>query len=235
MSGSRIPAAWLLVVCGTFCPAASSFTFIEPRPKIQQRISLAPSSSSSAACFPRLYQGKSDSDEHKAEINKKGSGSQRRPQQQQRTSFLTDRIQNADPLEIRLDATLASVYVLCRFLIFDLTTGAKDHPGWEFKDVLWLLQTFSSAILLATLWTGAGLLTRIFEGGNSYEVRVWNIIATVVVAAPIWLLMEIQFGWPPAGLLFAEGTDDLVTLVSTGSVGLCSVMLLGKYFTSGWR
>jgi hypothetical protein len=85
------------------------------------------------------------------------------------------------------------------------------------------------------LWTGAGLLTRIFEGGNSYEVRVWNIIATVVVAAPIWLLMEIQFGWPPAGLLFAEGTDDLVTLVSTGSVGLCSVMLLGKYFTSGWR
>lgn len=174
-----------------------------------------------------LHQSRRSDDE--SEVDNKSQS-----RHEQSTSFLTDRIQHADPLEIRLDATLASIYVLCRFLIFDITTGAKDHPGWEFKDVLWLLQTSSSAILLATFWTGAGLLTRIFEDG-SYEVNVLKVLGTVVLAAPIWLLLEIQFGWPPAGLLYAEGANDLVTLVLTGSVGLCSVMLLGKYLTSGWR
>lgn len=177
--------------------------------------------------FSSLYQSQHDDD-----VGEADNKSQSSPEQ--RTSFLTDRIQNADPLEIRLDATLASIYVLCRFLIFDVTTGAKDHPGWEFKDVLWLLQTSSSAILLATLWTGAGLLTRIFEDG-SYEVNALKVVATVILAAPIWLLLEIQFGWPPAGLLYAEGANDMITLVLTGSAGLCSVMLLGKYLTSGWR
>ena len=177
--------------------------------------------------FSLLHQSRRNDDEGEVDNESKS-----RPEQS--TSFLTDRIQNADPLEIRLDATLASIYVLCRFLIFDITTGAKDHPGWEFKDVLWLLQTSSSAILLAALWTGAGLITRIFEDG-SYEVNILKVLGTVVLAAPIWLLLEIQFGWPPAGLLYAEGADDVITLVLTGSVGLCSVMLLGKYLTSGWR
>lgn len=177
-----------------------------------------------------LHQTKNNDDEDGV-ANKSQS---RDPRHEQSKSFLTDRIQNADPLEIRLDATLASIYVLCRFLIYDITTGAKDHPGWEFKDVLWLLQTSSSAILLAALWTGAGLITRIFEDG-SYELNILKVLGTVVLAAPIWLVLEIQFGWPPAGLLYAEGADDMIPLVLTGSVGLCSVMLLGKYLTSGWR
>ena len=153
---------------------------------------------------------------------------------QQRTYFLSDRIQNADPLEIRLDATLASIYVFCRFLIFDITTGAKDHPGWELKDVIWLLQTTSSAIVLATLWTGAGLLTGMFED-TRYEVNVQKVISTAAIAAPIWLALEVKFGWPPAGILYAADSNDLLTLVLTGSVGLCTVMLLNKYLTSGWR
>jgi len=152
----------------------------------------------------------------------------------QRTSFLSDRIQNADPLEVRLDATLASIYVFCRFLIFDVTTGAKDHPGWELKDVIWLLQTTSSAIVLATLWTGVGLLTRMFED-TRYKADVQKVIGTTVLSAPIWLALEVQFGWPPAGILYAEGSDDLLTLILTGSVGLCTIMLLNKYLTSGWR
>ena len=178
--------------------------------------------------FSPLHRSRNNDDEGEIGSNKSQSTNE------QNTSFLADRIQNADPLEIRLDATLASIYGFCRFLIFDITTGAKDHPGWEFKDVLWLLQTSSSAILLAALWTGAGLITRIFEDG-SYEVNILKVLGTVVLAAPIWLLLEIQFGWPPAGLLYAEGADDVITLVLTGSVGLCSVMLLGKYLTSGWR
>lgn len=188
---------------------------------------IAPGVYGQSCSFSSLHQSRRSDDE--SEVDTK---SQSRPEQS--TSFLTDRIQNADPLEIRLDATLASIYALCRFLIFDVTTGAKDHPGWEFKDVLWLLQTSSSAILLAALWTGAGLITRIFEDG-SYEVNILKVLGTVVLAGPFWLLLEIQLGWPPAGLLYAEGADDVITLVLTGSVGLCSVMLLGKYLTSGWR
>lgn len=148
-------------------------------------------------------------------------------------SFLASRLEYVDPLEIRLDATLAAIYVLCRFLIFDITTGAKDRPGWELHDVIMLLQTFSSAIALAVLWTGAGVLTRNFEDGSS-ELNVRKVVWTAALSAPIWVLLEIHIGWPPAGILYASG-EDLVTLVTTSSIGLCSIMLLGKYFTSGWR
>ena len=34
-------------------------------------------------------------------------------------------VQNSNWLETRLDATLASIHGLCRFLIFDFTTGTK--------------------------------------------------------------------------------------------------------------
>ena len=214
----------------TKTPSASiSKQFVVARPTphscTQPQLLTAPVEHISTNQFSWLRQSRRSDDEGEVDNESRS---------RQSTSFLTDRIQNADPLEIRLDATLASIYVLCRFLIYDITTGAKNHPGWEFKDVLWLLQTSSSAILLAALWTGAGLITRIFEDG-SYEVNILKVLGTVVLAAPIWLLLEIQFGWPPAGLLYAEGADDMITLVLTGSVGLCSVMLLGKYLTSGWR
>ena len=181
-----------------------------------------------------VYQRINDAGENENEDIENEGNEPQSSRAQQRTSFLSDRIQNADPLEIRLDATLASIYVFCRFLIFDITTGAKDHPGWELKDVIWLLQTTSSAIVLATLWTGAGLLTGMFED-TRYEVNVQKVIGTAAIAAPIWLALEVQFGWPPSGILYAEGSDDLLTLILTGSLGLCTVMLLNKYLTSGWR
>lgn len=155
--------------------------------------------------------------------------------------FLSDRYNLANPLEIRLDATLASCYVLCRFLIFDILTSTKERPGWEVHDIIMLLQTFSSAILLSFLWTTVGIITGNFEvkdvGYSSGETRqdLDKTVATASVAAPIWVLTEALLGWPPAGVDYYSNGMDLATIVASGSIGLCSIMVLGKVFTSGWR
>lgn len=81
--------------------------------------------------------------------------------------WITRRIQRADLLGIRRDAVLTACYVLCRFLIYDLATGAKDVPEWDLQDVLYLMGTSSSAIVLVTYWTIAGLLTQSFENMTS--------------------------------------------------------------------
>lgn len=154
------------------------------------------------------------------------------PGQRQPYGFFSDRIGLADLTEIRLDATLASCYVLCRFLLFDLTTGKKEIPGWELHDVTMLLQTCSSAILLSILWTTAGIFTRTFEKGNNQSLD--KTVATAVVAAPLWLIGESLLGWPPAGFDYSNGID-LTTIVATGSIGLLSVMALGRALTTGWR
>ena len=77
-------------------------------------------------------------------------------------------LEQIDPLEIRLDATLLAIYVLCRFLFYDITTGAKQTPRWELHDAIMVLQTFSSAIVLSGLWTMMGVFgTGIFQYGNN--------------------------------------------------------------------
>jgi hypothetical protein len=156
-------------------------------------------------------------------------------------TFFMERIENADWMEIRLDATLSSCYVLCRFLIYDITSGAKDIPGWEFQDVVLLLGTFSSAIVLAVYWTAAGLVLAetSFQQDRKKRSSAFDIdptlvetLAKVVVAAPSWLVTEriLHFG-PPVVLL---GTD-LTTELITGTLGLGSVMLLGRAVPSEWR
>ena len=83
-------------------------------------------------------------------------------------SKISSILEQVDPLEIRLDATLLAIYVLCRFLFYDVTTGVKQSPGWELQDVIMLLQTFSSAIVLAGLWTLVGVFgTGLFQ----YDTR----------------------------------------------------------------
>ena len=153
--------------------------------------------------------------------------------------MLSQKIENANPLEIRLDATLASCYGLCRFLIFDITTGAKDVPGWQMSDIIMLGGAFSSCIVLSLLWGLIGTLTGIFESLYSDDYDLLNIASTAAIVGPLWLLVEILFGWPPGGVMpaqnFADDSSNILYTIGTGTVGLMSVMCLGKTLKSGWR
>jgi hypothetical protein len=143
--------------------------------------------------------------------------------------WITRRIQRADLLGIRRDAVLTACYVLCRFLIYDLVTGAKDVPGWDLQDVVYLTGTASSAIVLVTYWTIAGLLTRSFENMTSAsDFRPIQILVNVALCCPIWLATEhwCQFG--PADI----GGSTLDESVLKGFLGLSSAMLLGRAITS---
>ena len=109
--------------------------------------------------------------------------------------FWMDRWEAADKLEIRLDATVVSCHTLARFLSYDMTLPPKDVPGFEVADIVMIVDTFTSAVVLSLCWILAGLWSRIFEK----EADDWGtLIQTTVLAAPPWLLLELLFGWPAA-------------------------------------
>lgn len=133
-------------------------------------------------------------------------------------NFWTHRLQAADKLEIRLDATLVSCHTLARFLSYDTTLPPKDMPGFEVADVIMILDTFTSAVVLSLFWTAAGLVTQIFEDDN----ESWGLLAqTTFLAAPPWLLMEILLGWPVA----ESGAVERFVL---GTLGLLATMSLSR-------
>ena len=158
-----------------------------------------------------------------------------------------------DPLEIRLDATLLAIYVLCRFLFYDVSTGAKDTPGWELHDVIMILQTFSSVIALSGVWTLVGCATGIFryDYDASTSDVVWKkpLLTTAIISGPIWISIEVAFGWPTAGVYYLESTGGnmglleggtsfivnqelillLFTLMCSGTLGVGCIMVLGRY------
>ncbi len=156
-------------------------------------------------------------------------------------------LEQVDPLEIRLDATLLAIYVLCRFLFYDVTTGVKQTPGWELHDVIMILQTFSSAIVLSGLWTLVGVFgTGLFQyDTNSVDNNVWKRpLLNAILSAPLWVLIEIVFGWPTAGVFWLESTGGsrglggiflgnqdwslLLTLMGAGFIGVGFIMILGR-------
>ena len=155
--------------------------------------------------------------------------------------LILDLIQNLIWLEIRLDTTLASCYALCRFLIYDITTGAKDVPGWQLSDFIMLGGAFSSCIVLSIVWTIAGISTGIFEVRYGDDYDLLKTISTAAIAGPLWLAIETVSGWPPSGVIFGNGLplggDMSVILypIITGTIGLAIIMCGGKTVTSGWR
>jgi len=159
------------------------------------------------------------------------------------SSSITNLFPDANFLRVREDATLASCYGLCRFLIYDITTGSKDVPGWQLSDFIMLGGAFSSCIVLSTLWAVVGLILGVYtnrgdgDGDDSYGG--FAIPLTAIIVGPLWLLIEIGLGWPPGGALLvndfsASGADSITSVIYTiitGSIGLGSIMWLSK----GWQ
>eukprot|EP00984_Skeletonema_dohrnii_P015801 scaffold6901_cov166-Skeletonema_dohrnii-CCMP3373.AAC.3 len=157
-------------------------------------------------------------------------------------------LEQVDPLEIRLDATLLAIYVLCRFLFYDVTTGVKQTPGWELHDAIMLLQTFSSAIVLSALWTLVGVFgTGLFQYDTTNDDNnAWKKpLINAIISTPLWVLIEIALGWPTAGVFWLESTGGnwelggsflgdqewslLFTLMGAGFLGVGFMMILGRY------
>ena len=121
-------------------------------------------------------------------------------------------------------------HVLARFLCYDLTLPTKDVPGLNIADVIALLHTFSSAALLCLLWTAAGLIVRLFENVQDFE----KIAKTVILAAPIWILLEQVLGWSftvdtvSMQTGYVTSLDVMLEHVSLGVVGLLATMTLSR-------
>jgi hypothetical protein len=151
-------------------------------------------------------------------------------------SFLQQRLDQADILEIRSDTTLVVCYVLCRFLIYDITMNPpKQVPGWEVQDWIWLTGTFSSACVLAMYWTVAGLLSRSFESNatapTSTEMVLLKTLVNTALCGPIWVATEHLLKFGPTDI----GGPSLEIAIGTGFFGLASFMTLTKALTSTLR
>ena len=142
--------------------------------------------------------------------------------------WISKRLDRASITEIRRDAFLVSCYVLCRFFIYDICAGIKSVPGWELQDVVYLTGTCSSAVVLVTYWTIAGLLSRGFETSGFKPIQT---LVNVALSCPIWLATEhlFEFGPPDAG------GSTLGTAVMTGFLSMSSAILLGRAVTSQWE
>lgn len=145
--------------------------------------------------------------------------------------------------EIRLDATLASCYILCRFFIYDITTGVKDVPGWQIQDWIDLANVASSCIVLSSLWTVVGLGTGIFslDGTDRVEHGI-KVLVSAVLVGPLWISVEIWNQWPPndIGRLAYDALHSLPMgmvwdAIATGTLGLACIMILGKTVASNLR
>jgi hypothetical protein len=134
--------------------------------------------------------------------------------------LLQERYAAADVLEIRLDATLVACHVLARFLVYDLTLHkVKEVPGIEVTDAIQLLDTFTSATVLAVLWIFVGLMvTRLFEDASSWK----RLVGTTALAAPVWLVLELVLHWP------AAPSSSGIEHVLVGSLGVLGTMSLGR-------
>ena len=152
-------------------------------------------------------------------------------------NWLSKRLDKADVIEIRNDATLVACYVLCRFFIYDISTGTKISPGFEIQDFIWLTGTFSSATVLVMYWTLAGLLSRSYENNsnsnssssnssssNSSPLSIYQTLVNVTLCCPIWLATEHYLHFGPSNI----GGDTLSIAVGTGFIGLGSFMVLAK-------
>jgi len=149
--------------------------------------------------------------------------------------LLARRLERADTMEMRNDATLVACYVLCRFLVYDITSGAKIEPGWEIQDWIWLTGTFSSATVLVVYYVIAGLLSRTYESNTTFAAfgpsPIVRALVNVVLCCPVWLATEHLLGFGPPDI----GGDTLAVSVVTGFVGLGSFMALAKALTAGMR
>lgn len=150
--------------------------------------------------------------------------------------MLARRLEKADTMEMRNDATLVACYVLCRFLVYDITSGAKVQPGWEIQDWIWLTGTFSSATVLVVYYVVAGLLSRTYESNTTFAVfgpsPIARALLNVVLCCPVWLVTEHMLGFGPADI---GGGDSLGVTVISGLVGLASFMAVAKTLTAGMR
>lgn len=142
-------------------------------------------------------------------------------------NWISARLERADFSEIRRDVILCTCFVLGRYFIYDVTTGAKVVPGFDAQDAIWLTGTLSSAALLGIYWTAAGLLTRLFETRGSALANAVNI----AMAGPIWISTEhfLHFGPPNIG------GSTLDASVANGFLGLSLFMAVTKTITSDWR
>ena len=155
-------------------------------------------------------------------------------------NLLLKRFKEADKIEIRNDATLVACYVLCRFFVYDIRSGAKMLPGFTVQDWIWLTGTFSSAVVLVLVYVAAGLVSRGYEpeaDDSNFAKRLFGGPATfplvrslinVVLCCPVWLAIERLLGFGPANI----GGETFSTMVLTGFVGLGSFMIVARILTS---
>ena len=148
-------------------------------------------------------------------------------------NFFVRRVEKADLIEIRNDATLCACYVLCRFFFYDLQSGAKVAPGWEIQDLIWLTGTCSSAVVLIVYYVVAGLLSRAYESNTAFSrlglSPATKALVNVVLCCPVWLVTEHMLNFGPPGI---GGGGPAIT-IATGLFGLGSFMVLAKTLTAG--
>jgi len=216
--------------------------FTPHRAVVTPRQSLIRPSSRPSTCISRLSNNNNDGNDNNNKINFNSIID---------FDLLLRRFERADKVEIRNDASLVACYVLCRFLVYDITSGAKIEPGWNIQDFIWLTGTFSSATVLVVYYTIAGLLSQSFQqqyllnrswssiGENSSEdddssesdddfpSSTIRALVNVVLCCPVWLATEHLLGFGPPDI----GGNTLSVSVATGFIGFGSFMALVKTLT----
>ena len=108
-------------------------------------------------------------------------------------------------------------------------------------------------IALSGVWTLVGCATGIFryDYDASTSDVVWKkpLLTTAIISGPIWISIEVAFGWPTAGVYYLESTGGnmglleggtsfivnqelillLFTLMCSGTLGVGCIMVLGRY------
>ena len=165
-------------------------------------------------------------------------------------SWLSSSLDRENSLEMRLDATLVSIYVLARFLVYDIASGAKDNPGLDIQDWVRILSAISSAIILSGCWSLCGLvMTRSFQTQQEKEneqdegktiIPIDDNLRTVILtlvntslSMPIWFLLERAFNFGPPGFDLRD-CSSIEVVLSTG-LGLAATMIVAKTATNGWK
>lgn len=168
--------------------------------------------------------------ENENDSQKKSQDVDRRIDSSKEENTLGALLKNTDLLEVRLDATLCAIFVMGRFLLYDMTLPPKQVPGLETTDVVAVLDTFSSAGALAILWSisgiGVGLFDTSSDASNNNDLGLLTrLFGTTALSVPLWILIEKLCHWPISAGLDGSSLPEAMLLSSLGVLG---TMLIGR-------
>mmetsp|Transcript_27953 Transcript_27953/g.41282 ORF Transcript_27953/g.41282 Transcript_27953/m.41282 type:complete len:257 (-) Transcript_27953:40-810(-) len=229
----------LIILSTTNCNISPVDAFL-PAPPQQQRTNRFPTSPSRILSVSSITEMMSQQQRSfplsQLRANNKNNAGDEKKGSKAMSSFIGRRIRRADERMVARDAITATCYVYLRYFVYAVAQSLGQHDdavhGLLSEQLLVnLTGSLSSATVLISYWTGAGLVNRSFEKRHPYvsSTTMHNsclqVLSSVMLVCPAWIITEHVLGF---GLPNDIAGSSFSAALTPGCIDLSLAMLLGR-------